>query len=114
MKRGEIWLINLDPTLGAEIRKTCRAIIVNDDQFGILPLRVIVPLTDWKDKYKVAVWMVKVNPDNKNNLDKASVADCFQIRSISEERFIRKIGNINIEVMEQIETALTYVLKLKL
>ena len=50
MKRGEVWLINLDPTIGAEIRKTRPAIIVNDDQFGILPLKVIVPLTDWKDK----------------------------------------------------------------
>jgi mRNA-degrading endonuclease toxin of MazEF toxin-antitoxin module len=31
MKRGEIWLINLDPTIGAEIRKTRPAVIVNDD-----------------------------------------------------------------------------------
>ncbi len=43
MKRGEIWLINLDPTIGAEIRKTRPAVIVNRDGLGVLPLRVIVP-----------------------------------------------------------------------
>jgi len=31
MKQGEIWLINLDPTTGAEIKKTRPAIVVNDN-----------------------------------------------------------------------------------
>lgn len=53
MHRGEIWLINLDPSLGAEIQKTRPAVIVNDDAVGALPLKVIVPLTDWKDRYDI-------------------------------------------------------------
>jgi mRNA interferase MazF len=56
MNRGEVWLINLNPTIGAEIQKTQPAIIVNDDELGILPLRVIVPLTDWKEHFTKAVW----------------------------------------------------------
>jgi mRNA interferase MazF len=47
MRRGEVWLINLDPTVGSEIQKTRPAVIVNDDAIGILPLRVIVPITAW-------------------------------------------------------------------
>lgn len=46
MKQGELWLINLDPTLGAEIKKTRPAVIVNDDTLGRLPLKIIVPITD--------------------------------------------------------------------
>ena len=46
MKQGEIWLINLDSTVGAEIKKTRPAIIVNDNALGILPLKIIVPVTD--------------------------------------------------------------------
>jgi len=46
MKQSEIWLINLDPTIGSEIRKTRPAIIVNDDILGKLPLKIIVPITD--------------------------------------------------------------------
>ncbi|PKN24950.1 MAG: hypothetical protein CVU64_20990 [Deltaproteobacteria bacterium HGW-Deltaproteobacteria-21] len=34
MRRSEIWLINLDPTVGAEIRKTRPAVIVNDNAVG--------------------------------------------------------------------------------
>jgi mRNA interferase MazF len=51
MHSGEVWLINLDPTVGAEIRKTRPAVIVNDDAVGLLPLKVIVPVTEWKDRY---------------------------------------------------------------
>ena len=36
--RGEIWLLNLDPAIGAEIKKTRPGIIVNDDAIGVLPL----------------------------------------------------------------------------
>lgn len=112
MKRTEIWLINLDPTVGAEIRKTRPAIIVNDDTLGILPLKVIVPLTDWKDRYSIADWMVKIEPDAINNLTKISAADCFQIRSVSNARMIRKLGEVNSAIMNEIEIALAKVLKL--
>lgn len=54
MKQNEIWLINLDPTVGYEITKTRPAIIVSDNALGKLPLKVIVPITDWKDRYEFA------------------------------------------------------------
>ena len=72
MKQNEVWLINLDPTIGAEINKTRPAIIVSDDSLGKLPLRVIVPVTDWKDRYEIAPWMVKFEPNSKNGLIKHS------------------------------------------
>lgn len=77
MSRGEIWLINLDPTIGAEIQKTRPAIIVNDDDIGILPLKVIVPITDWKERYSIAPWMVRLEADAESGLDKNSAADAF-------------------------------------
>jgi mRNA interferase MazF len=40
MKQGEIWLINLDPTVGAEIRKTRPAVVVSDNSLGKLPLKI--------------------------------------------------------------------------
>jgi len=42
-------LINLDPSMGAEIKKTRPAIIVNDNALGKLPLKIVVPITEWKD-----------------------------------------------------------------
>ena len=77
MRRGEVWLINLDPTVGSEIKKTHPAVIVNDDAIGILPLRVIVPITAWQERYAVAPWMVRPDPDPEKGLDKPSAADAF-------------------------------------
>jgi len=113
MKQSEIWLINLDPTIGAEIKKTRPAIIVNDNSLGKLPLKIIVPLTDWKERYAVAPWMVKIYTDHLNNLSKESAADCFQIRSISEERFIKRIGKISANNLDEIKEALSKVLTIE-
>jgi mRNA interferase MazF len=95
MKQSEIWLIDLDPTKGAEIQKKRPAIIINDDTLGKLPLKVVIPITDWKDLYAIAPWMVKIEPNNVNGLVKTSAADCFQIRSLSNERLIKKLGVID-------------------
>lgn len=110
MNQGDIWLISLDPTIGAEIKKVRPAIIVNSDRLGKLPLKVIVPLTDWKERYEIAPWMIKVDPTRQNGLTKKSSADCFQIRSVSEERFVKKIGKISISVLEDIKIGLAKVL----
>jgi len=113
MKQGEIWLINLDPTVGAEIRKIRPAIIVNDNALGILPLKIIVPVTDWKAKYEIAPWMVKIIPDAENKLLKESSADCFQVRSVSQDRFISKIGKISDSVSEDIKSGLARILSIR-
>lgn len=110
MKQNEIWLINLDPTIGAEIKKKRPAIIVNNDALGKLPLKIIVPLTDWKTKYNSIPWMIKVNPDNENHLTKISSADCFQIRSVSEKRFINKIGEIDSNILKKIQNGINTVI----
>jgi mRNA interferase MazF len=113
MLKGEIWLINLDPTVGAEIRKTRPAVIVSEDAMGILPLRLIVPLTEWKEHYKVAPWMIFVKPEPMNGLTKPSAADAFQIRSVSEERFVNRIGSVNQGIMDQIIIAIQIVVGIK-
>jgi mRNA interferase MazF len=112
MKQSEVWLINLEPTVGSEIKKTRPAIIVNDDALGKLPLKVIVPLTDWKERYSNAPWMVKITPDTNNNLTKESAADCFQIRSVAEERLIKKLGIVEVGHMEKIRKSLSLVLSI--
>ncbi len=112
MKRNAIWLNNLDPTIGAEIKKIRPAVIVNDDNLGLLPLRIVIPITDWKERYSEALWMVKINPNNSTNLSKESSADCFQIRSVSKDRFIRRLGKVSDFTMIEIQQALLTVLKI--
>jgi len=112
MKRGELWLINLDPTIGAEIRKTRRCVIVNSDRIGKLPLKVIVPLTEWNDKYSHADWHIPIDGSSTNGLTKKSSADTFQVRSLSTGRFIKKLGVLTDDDMQRIGEGLRIVLVL--
>ena len=112
MKQNEVWLINLDPTIGAEIKKTRPAVIVNDNSLGKLPLKIIVPITDWKNRYEIAPWMIKLEPDQHNRLTKTSSADCFQVRSVSQNRFVKRIGNLPNSKMNQIRAGLSKVLSI--
>ena len=72
MKQSEIWLIELNPTVGAEMNKSRPALIVNTDALGKLPLKIIAPITDWKNQYANYPWMVKIIPDENNRLVKTS------------------------------------------
>ena len=110
MKRGEIWRINLDPSIGAEIRKTRPALILSIDAIGVLPLRVVVPITGWKDKFTQATWLVRLEPDTNNKLDKVSAADAFQVRSVSESRFVELLGRLSTADMSRVENAVRIVL----
>jgi mRNA interferase MazF len=111
MKRGDIWLVNLDPTIGSEIKKTRPAVIISSDLVGILPLKVVVPLTDWKDRYSSASWMVRIDPDEQNGLSKPSAADALQIRSVAEQRLVKRLGSIPILHIMQIVQAVMNVLQ---
>lgn len=110
MKQSEIWEINLNPTVGAEIKKKRPAVIINDDSIGVLPLRVIVPITQWKDNFSGAIWMIRIEPDSQNRLSKLSAIDTFQIRSISTARFIKKVGLISPDILSEIKTAVKAVI----
>jgi len=108
----KIWLISLEPTIGAEIKKTRPSVVVSDDGLGKLPLKIVVPINDWKDKYQFAKWMVKIKPNAANGLNKDSSADCFQVRSVSEERFVKRLGHVDGTILAQIRTGLSIVLSI--
>lgn len=113
MRRSEIWLISLDPTIGAEIKKTRPVVIVSSDDVGNLPLKVIAPLTDWKPHYVDVPWMVRVQPNARNGLTKPSAVDAFQIRSVSRERFIHQLGVLDVASVRAIGVALAEVLEIE-
>jgi len=109
--RGDVWLVNFDPTIGAEMNKTRPAIVVNSDSLGILKVNVVVPVTDWKDYYAKNLWHIKIINDDANGLDKVSAADVLQIRSVSTERLVKKVGRISSTMMEEIVASIAAVVE---
>ncbi|HEY2416198.1 MAG TPA: type II toxin-antitoxin system PemK/MazF family toxin [Pirellulaceae bacterium] len=105
-KRGEIWLIDFDPAVGAEIRKARPAVVVSVDSVGRLPLRIVVPVTDWKPTYTAYVWFVELPATPQNGLHKHSGADAFQVKSVSEGRFVSYLGDILPTQVDEIAEAI--------
>jgi len=112
MNQGTIWLINLDPTIGAEIKKTRPCLILNSNKIGKLPLKIIAPLTDFKEHYNSVPWMIVIEPNSKNGLSKTSVIDLFQVRSLSQKRLVKKIGFVEEEILKSCKTALDVVFEI--
>jgi len=90
--RGEIWSINFDPTVGAEIQKIRPGLVISSDSIGILPIRLVAPVTSWHPDFKNNVWHVPISPDKGNGLQTESAIDIIQIRSMDIPRFIMRLG----------------------
>ena len=104
-KRGEIWLIDFDPAVGAEIRKLRPALVISLDAIGRLPLRIVAPITDWKPQYAAYPWFVDLPADSGNHLDKDSGVDTFQVKSVSLSRFNRRLGVVGSDQMDAVAAA---------
>lgn len=110
-KRGEVWLVNFDPTIGAEIKKVRRAVVVSSDAVGRLPLKLVAPLTEWKPYFANNIWHVRIAPDSTNGLTKTSAVDALQLRGVDTQRFIQKLGQLSHNAMEEITLAIAAVIE---
>ena len=109
--RAEVWLIEFEPSIGAEIRKIRPGVVMSHSNVGLLPLRIVVPITDWKLHYENLSWFHKLNPNRQNGLTKESAADCFQVKSLSVGRFVKRIGKVDQDEMEELVARISYCIK---
>ena len=112
-KRGEIWLVNFDPTIGAEIKKVRPAVVISSDAVGKLPIKLIAPITDWKSYFSQNLWYVKIEPDTMNSLTLVSAIDTLQLRGVDFQKFIRKLGSVAEITMSEITVAIVTVIELE-
>jgi mRNA interferase MazF len=109
--RGEVWRVEFNPVRGDEIKKLRPAIVISTDSFNPLKTKLVVPLTTWQEKFSNAQWMVRIVADANNGLDNDSAADALQLRCVSYERFITKLGVIQASVLDEIATAIAIVIE---
>lgn len=87
----EVWLVNLDPTIGSEIQKTRPCVIVSpDDMNQLLRTVVVAPMTHADRPYATRVNAKFQGSSGQIALD--------QIRSIDRQRLIRKLGRVTPEI----------------
>lgn len=105
-QRGEIWLVSFDPAKGEEIKKIRPAVVVSQNAMGHLGLRIIVPVTGWSKTYQKYIWMVPLPQRPETGLSKPSAADSSQVKSLSVQRFKKKLGTVTAQELDDIAAAI--------
>jgi mRNA interferase MazF len=106
-RRGEIRWVSLDPTVGAEIRKTRSCLILQNDvmnQHG--QLTVVLP---FRPGQKQAPYVVNVVASASNGLDQDRFIDVAQIRSVDGQRILGLLGRLENRYWPEIKSALDIV-----
>jgi mRNA interferase MazF len=110
-RRGDVWIVNLDPTVGAEIRKARPAVIVSSDGVGRLPIKLVAPITEWQASFEGTMWHVRLDPDSANGLTKVSAVDALQLRGVDVGRLTQRQGRLSATQMEEIAAAIALVVE---
>jgi len=109
-KRGEIYLVALDPTVGSEISKTRPALVISNDINNQYSETItVIPITSFVEK--IYPFEVLIHP-GKSGLSNNSKAKCNQIRTIDKMRLIKSLGKIRPEIMKTVEEATKIHLKM--
>ncbi len=96
MKRGEVWWVNFDPSIGGEIKKERPAVIISNDVSNKFLNRVqVVPLTGMTDRLYPSEALVVFN-------DKESKAMADQLATISKLRLFKRAGVLSAEDLSKI------------
>ena len=100
--RGEVWLVRLPRAVGAELQRDRPVVVIGSPAFDTAPVRIIVPLTTWRPEFEGRINKLRIPPSEQNGLHAESAADFLQVRSVSTERFIERIGPLEADQVEEI------------
>lgn len=104
-KRGEVYVVNFDPTIGAEIKKTRPALILqNDIANRHSPITIVAAITSQVEEPLYPTEVLVSMPEGELSVD--SVVLLNQIRSIDKRRLVRRLGILKADTMEQVERSL--------
>ena len=104
-RRGEVYLVSFDPTLGAEIKKTRPAVVLqNDIANRTSPITIVAAITSQFGEPLYPTEVLIGAPEGGLQFD--SVILLNQIRSIDSRRLIRRLGKLKPETMGHVNHAL--------
>jgi mRNA interferase MazF len=103
-KRGEIWLVSLEPVIGHEIGKTRPALVISNDRNNQFADTItVLPITSKTEKkYPFEVFISK----EESKLPKDSKIKANQIRTIDKERLFKFVSRVTEEKLKEVEQAI--------
>jgi mRNA interferase MazF len=110
VRRGEVWTVNFDPVIGHEQAGRRPALIVTANAFNATAagLVAVLPITS---KPRPLPSRVRVTPP-EGGLSMESWIITEQLRTVSKQRLISRLGSVTPSTMEAVETSLRFLLDL--
>ena len=105
-RRGEIYLVSFDPTVGYEIRKTRPALIIQNNignQYS--PLTIVAAITSKVSPVPYPVEVV-IEPGQANGLKARSAIRLDQIRTVDRQRLIKRLGAVEPATLAKVDEAI--------
>ncbi len=109
---GSIWLVNFDPSIGTEIRKTRPVIIISGTLFNQRRKVTVLPITSSIPNSKILPIVVEIDPNRSNGLNTNSFIVCIDPTTFDKQRLVKKLGILNIEKIHQVQSILRSYLEL--
>jgi mRNA interferase MazF len=114
---GSLWLVQFDPSVGTEIRKTRPAVVVSGDRFNQQRSKVtVLPLTSVKVDKSIAAQvspaLVTVNASEANGLTLDSLVVCVDPATFDKRRFVKCLGQLEAHYLQAAQTILQRYLRL--
>lgn len=104
-RRGEVYVVNFDPTIGAEIQKTRPALVVqNDIANRYSPVTIVAAITSQFNESLYPTEVLVRAPEG--SLETDSVVLLNQVRTIDKRRLTRRLGTLKPDTMERVDRAL--------
>lgn len=103
IKRYEIYLVKLNPTVGSEIQKTRPCIVISPNEMNILKTVIVAPMTSKGFDF---IFRPKIKFEKKDGL---VLLD--QIRAVDKTRLVKKLGNIDVVTSKEISKILVEMFK---
>lgn len=103
-RRGEVWFVDFDPSVGTEIRKVRPALIISNDVANRVRTKVtLMPITGTLAESPVAV---QLEPNPTNGLDRPSLVKVLDLTTFDKSRLRRRVGEIHASELRLVEERL--------
>ncbi len=101
IKRFEVYLVKLNPTVGSEIQKTRPCIVISPNEMNVLKTVIVAPMTSKGFDF---IFRPKIKFENKNGL---VLLD--QMRTVDKTRLVKKLGNVDKQTSQDISRMLVQI-----
>ena len=108
-QRGQIWLVNFDPSFGHEYKKVRPALIIQNDKYiESGELLTVIPISSQISKQTEIDILLRKDPQNRLMTD--SLLKIKQISSFDKRRFIKLVGIVNEGIMKKVKERINQVI----